>query len=1281
MMKRLNPLSSSVCTGLFFFSQSISAEQTEFSNEALAFFESKIRPVFVAKCYNCHSHEAKKLKGGLYMDSREGLMVGGDSGASIVPGDPKASLLLEAIHYKDPDLQMPPKTKLSPKSIQDIEKWIADGAAWPKETTRKIDKKGIDIAARLQSHWSWTPLSNPPAPTVQNQKSSNHPVDLFIQKRLEEEKLKPSKSADKHTLVRRLYFVLHGLPPTPEQIDAFVKDDQPGAYERLIDQLLASPRFGERWARHWLDLVRYAESRGHEFDYNAANAYRYRDYVIRAINKDVPYDQLVHEHIAGDLLPNPRLHPEEKFNESVLGTGFWLLGEWVHSPVDTRQDEADRYDNMIDVATKTFLGLTVACARCHDHKFDAITAKDYYAFSGFLQSSNYRQVRYESMEHNKKIAQQLDKLEQTEGKEAWRAWLDRPTQDNTEHYLLAARDVLQKGISFEASDISLEPGADITFADFEDGTYLGWSTTGDAFGEGPVTEKTKASYQKNIKQQGTYFVNSHYIRGKGRGDGHKGTLTSGTFKIERDYITFLIGGGSHKKQTCLNLLVDGKVVSSATGDNNNTMRRKFWDVRQYQGMEASIQAVDNHTSGWGNIGFDDILFTNHRPKAATSVATDPIDRNFSTKTLANISNIAEKHKLNSITLLHWVKALMKAEKDAASPLHLLAKSRNGKVPLDQPASSAVDDTLNKALQELKTVINYSTAPTQHFLQDGYTFGPRVVKAGDILWSSNPKQPIDGIASYGMARKDPAWHGMRIIDSELDAGSGLRYERAGTTLRTPTFKLEEGRLWYLVKGEATAMAVVNSHRLVQGPLHGNTKANIGNPDKLAWYSHALDKKGQTFVGERIHVEFTPKGKNFEVLMVAQGDQREARDLILRHYQNTSQALKLKGNTYEELALALNNQLPAGNLTWVLNNPELFPEANPATFPLVQKFVENRNALLAQIQKESRIAMAMQDGSAEDEKVFIRGNPRTLGEDAPRSFLEALGGKPVQSGGSGRLELAHEITSPKNPYTSRVMANRIWHHLFGRGIVPTTNDFGVLGQTPSHPELLDHLATKFIEKDWSVKELIRYILKSQTWQMTSEASNTVAETKDPTNKLLHRMPIRRMEGEAIRDALLTVSGKLTTDLYGKPTPIYLNSFMTGRGRPGSGPLDGNGRRIIYLSVRRNFLSPLMLSFDTPIPFNSVGRRTVSNVPSQSLMLMNDPFIRSQVKLWGDRYSKSQEPIPNRIQKMYHQAYSRDPQPEELEVVTAFLQEQIKTDPANAWSTLAHVLVSAKEFIYIQ
>src|SRR5580704_3079869 len=262
-----------------------------------------------------------------------------------------------------------------------------------------------------RQHWAFQPLKRADVPALKSeQRVISNPIDAFIHARLEKEGLKQSPAADKLTLIRRVTLDLIGLPPTPAEVDAFLKDQAPNALEKVVDRLLASPHFGERWGRHWLDLVRYAETRGHEFDYPAPNAYQYRDYVIRAFNADVPYNQFVTEHLAGDLLDRPRRHPTQGFNESVLGTGFWFLGEQLHSPVDLRQDEADRLDNMIDVFSKSFLGLTVSCARCHDHKFDAISTWDYYALLGFLESSSYRLVRFDTCEEHRHIAGELRAL-------------------------------------------------------------------------------------------------------------------------------------------------------------------------------------------------------------------------------------------------------------------------------------------------------------------------------------------------------------------------------------------------------------------------------------------------------------------------------------------------------------------------------------------------------------------------------------------------------------------------------------------------------------------------------------------------------------------------------------------------------------------------------------------------------------------------------------------------------------------------------------------------------
>ncbi|MBI5801129.1 MAG: DUF1549 domain-containing protein, partial [Verrucomicrobia bacterium] len=335
-----------------------------FPTEDLEFFEKRIRPLLAERCYECHSADAKKLKGGLHLDSREGVLKGGDTRPAVVPGQPDKSLLLEAVRYSNQDLQMPPKSRLSDAQIADLAEWVKRGAPWPTEAANQpVAKQGFDVQQRKQAHWSWQPPRAEPLPAVKNTAWSTQPVDRFILAKLEAKQLQPTPAAAPLTLLRRLHFDLTGLPPKPEDIEAFSlslshpptlsparsgagvqagKRESETGYERLVDSLLASPAFGERWARHWLDLVRYAETRGHEFEPPIPNAYHYRDYVIRALNADVPYNQFVVEHLAGDLVAKPRLNPANGGNESVLGTGFWFLGEEIHSPVDIRQDECDR---------------------------------------------------------------------------------------------------------------------------------------------------------------------------------------------------------------------------------------------------------------------------------------------------------------------------------------------------------------------------------------------------------------------------------------------------------------------------------------------------------------------------------------------------------------------------------------------------------------------------------------------------------------------------------------------------------------------------------------------------------------------------------------------------------------------------------------------------------------------------------------------------------------------------------------------------------------------------
>jgi hypothetical protein len=349
-----------------------------------------------------------------------------------------------------------------------------------------------------------------------------------------------------------------------------------------------------------------------------------------------------------------------------------------------------------------------------------------------------------------------------------------------------------------------------------------------------------------------------------------------------------------------------------------------------------------------------------------------------------------------------------------------------------------------------------------------------------------------------------------------------------------------------------------------------------------------------------------------------------------------------------------------------------------------------ALAAEIPPPS-LAPAITDGTGEDAPILIRGSTRNPGPLVPRRFLEVAAGcgQPAPLQGSGRLELARRMVATARPLLARVLVNRVWQHHFGAGIVRTPDDFGVMGRAPTHPELLDDLAAQFIAGGWSIKALHRLCVLSSTYRMASAVQDSATERLDPNNEALHRMNVRRLEAEAIRDALLAVSGRLDSTLYGPSVPPYLTPFMDGRGRPpASGPLDGDGRRSLYLNVRRNFLNPMFLAFDFPAPASTMGRRNVSNVPAQALALLNDPFVTGQARLWAERILGNDRAAAGspraRLAALYETALGRLPSDQETAAGLAFLaaaaQAYAGPDDPRAWADLCHVLINVKEFIYV-
>ena len=943
-----------------------------------AFFENKVRPILATHCTGCHGPE--KQKGGLRLDSKEAFRKGGDTGAIVHPTDPAKSLLVQVVRY-DGDIKMPPKGKLADADIATLIEWVKGGAPWPDGAAGGGNKPPVegsfDLSARAKALWSFQPIRRPTVPEFRIPNSEfRNPIDAFLRAKLSDKGLSFAPPAERRVLVRRVYFDLIGLPPTPAEIDSFLKDESPDAYEKLVEKLLASPHYGERWGRHWLDLVRYAETFGHEFDPEIPDAWRYRDYVIRAFNADVPYNQFLAEHLAGDLLPNPRRNPKDRSNESVIGTGFWFFHEAKHSPVDSRADQADRIDNMIDVFGKSVLGLTLACARCHDHKFDPIATKDYYALFGVLTSSRFD-----------------------------RAEIDDPTE--------------------------------------------------------------------------------------------AGKLLDELRRLRTD----LASGGRQPP-----------VSSNQQGADAPRSPSNDWRSR--------ATPFERFDAGWRT---------------------------------------------------RW---------DAS----------------------------------------------------GLAFRP---EAGDAF-----------------------------------PHSGREAGKLVGALRSPTFTIDKRYLVVRAAGQhARARVVLNGLQLIQAPIYGGLAQAVNHGADIRWVVFDL----QMWKGQQAYLELLDDGPGFVAVT--------------------------------EVWFA--DAPPPAEPGTKVPTPDLPP--NPDD-PEAKKLVARIKELEAKL-PEARRTPAMRDGTAVNERVFVRGSHKSLGVEAPRAFLEAFGNTPFAGPGSGRLELAKAITDPTNPLVARVLVNRMWKHHFGEGLVRSPDDFGNQGQPPTHPELLDWLAAEFVNptpsggreppesgprgadtprSGWSVKHLHRLMVLSTAYRQSSRATPdqaAKATTADSLNKLLHRQNVRRLEAEAIRDTILFVSGRLDRAMEGPGVPPYLTEHQVGRGRPAqSGPLDGNGRRSVYLQVRRNFLNPMFTAFDYPTPFTTIGRRTTSNVPAQALVMLNNPFVLQQAELWAKRVLAEPNRTPaERIRGMYEAAFGRLPTKDELAAAAEFVADRAAEygapDHLKAWADLAHVLLNAKEFVFVE
>ena len=844
------------CATLFFLAVPAAFAATD--GDARDFFEARVRPVLAKNCYGCH---AGAQMGGLRLDSRERALAGGKSGPAIAPGDPAHSLLIQAVSQSHEKLKMPPQGRLAENEIADLRSWVEHGAIWP-ETPR-------GAAAPRAKFWSLEPIRKPSPPAVKNSAWAKTPIDRFIAAALDAKGLAPVAPAGKRELIRRVTFDLTGLPPSPEEADAFVADRSPGAFAKVVDRLLASPRYGERWGRYWLDVARYSDD--HLNSTNDApyeNSFRYRDWVINAFNQDMPYDQFVKAQIAGDLMPE-----REKYQ---AGLGFFGL-----SP--------EFQDDRVDALTRGFLGFTVACAQCHDHKFDPIPTKDYYSLLGVFRSTKEHPIP------------------------------------------LAPKDEVER-----------------------------WD----------ARKKKLDDREKELK-----------------------------------------------------------------------------DFLHRQALELA-----------------EILAAKTARYLAAAAAPD-------SKAAAQADGLDEE------TLERWVKYLKKADRE-------------------HPYLPAKD------LKEFERFVLSVNAEKKKIDDENHI----------RLGGSNERGKLASADLLSLARDK------YILWRDLFGDKGVLYY---------------------------------------------DKDKIGRWLSGAWKQHL-----------------------------------------------------------EEMRADL----------------EAMKKELPPQYPFLHA-IEDLDKPVTQ-------------------HVWLRGNRDSKGEEAPRRFLSALCRdecKPF-SQGSGRLELAGAIVAKENPLTARVIANRVWLHHFGQGLVRTPSNFGQLGERPSHPELLDYLASRLMENNWSLKALHREILLTSVYALSTQ-NQTRNFAADPENRLLWRANRRRLDVEAMRDALLAAAGRLDLSAGGPAKPLT----------------DDNRRRTVYGFVSRRKLDGLLSLFDFPNPNNTSEQRMATNVPLQRLFFLNSGFVETQAKALAGRLQGTDT---EKITEAYRLLYGRPPERRELDAGLEFL----RSNESDVWPKYAQVLLSSNEFGFV-
>ncbi len=1184
----------------------------------LVFFENSIRPVLAEHCFACHSAGAKKIGGGLKLDTKEGFLKGGIDGMVFDAENPEAGLLLKAIGYHDVERQMPPPKsggmKLPDAVIADLTHWVKIGAPYP--ATPAANKLVVKLP------WSLDPVKKSPPPAVQDSTWPTTSIDHFILAKLEAQRLKPAAKAEKRTLIRRVTFDLIGLPPMPEEIEAFVNDVSPEAFAKVVDRLLASPHYGEHWGRHWLDVVRYADTAGDTADYPVPDAWRYRNYVIDSCNADKPYDQFIREQIAGDILAQQGL--KERYAEQVTATGFLALSR--RFGFDSENYHHLTIQDTIDTLGQSVLGLTLGCARCHDHKFDPISVQDYYGLYGIFESTKYA---FPGSEQKQKNRSTVPLVPLSEARAQW--------------------NQLQAGFA----SLSMTPAAVLRSLDDMDGDFeMQKAAAGGSNGvlvppwlfAGKVSVTSSQSPFKHLFPFGT--VGAHVAEG------------SEKYVIQQTFHPAPTKGVVHVN------------LEFRAATNNAAAKGRH---RLAIGLQGKLPVVEAFISA------NELSFTNGSepltiplPKPGDwqclQLALDLSARTFSGSVgvPGNTVNVAPRPFGSNVhDGINWL--ALDAASSGNDPLPALdldnisvqseSLAAVSLTPVGVSAEAPVLATLTAELQALAGMDGdlegqtNGTAPAANWHP-----GPNSA----VIISTAAQSPWQNIYSRGTlgihlpATAEGAYNGYGNRLPKAWAAEQAPQLHVSFDFRCGVDEAAKGTWRFHIGHKPTSAAVqlgLNSNEFFRRSGDVNELAAPLQPGEWHQVQLILDLKAKTYTGsvatKEKRAEFSGNFANgwdgrIDYLFIdSSGHVNGAKpELDTDNFQITTDplpALEAPAVQYAGDPRSSNKQTRIKELRQQIEQRQ-------------SEIEKSRKELEAKL-SHGPVAMAygVAEGTPHAARIQIRGEPEKTGAEVPRGFIRVLGNAslPAEVSGSGRLELAHWITRPDNPLTARVMMNRVWQSHFGRGLVATPNDFGARSEPPTHPELLDHLAAQFTRSGWSLKAMHRLILLSATWQ---QASATTAANPD-AEALYAAFPRRRLGAEEIRDAILAVSGTLDcAPALAHPFPPAQSWAFTQHG-PFSALYD-HDKRSVYLMVQRIKRHPFLALFDGADPNASTPTRRITTVPTQALYFLNDPFVHAKALKFVERLRAVSSEEPKQIELATRLALGRMPTDDERADATEFL-----------------------------